>query len=343
MYSIDRLRALAAVATHGSIARAAEALRMTPSGVSQQLAKLEREAGRPLLTPYGRSVRLTHAGQVLADHADRLLAQLAAAERDLADLDDEVLGPLRIGGVGSAVRALLPPALAALADAHPRLAPTVTDGEVVDLVPRLLNGDLDLLLIESWANRPVSVPEGLTLRTLVEEPAYVALSAQHPLADRGTLDLADLKGTAWAGCPPGTEPHEALVQALRRSGVEPEVRYTLADHLTQLTLVERNLTAALIPAMSRHPAPPGVRFLPTRPALRRDIKAAWLTRTASPPVRACVTAIERHLATTDSDVTDSDVTDSATTASVTTDSVTTTSSAPAPDPTTSTAPAPPPT
>lgn len=292
VFTLDRLRALAAVAVHGSIAQAARSMHMTPSGVSQQLAKLEREAGHPLLEPHGRSVRLTHAGRILAGHADRLLAQLAAAQADLADLGDEVLGPLRIGGVGSAVRTLLPDALAALAAEHPRLTPTVVDGEAVDLLPRLLSGELDLLLIESWANRPLTVPEGVTLRTLVSEDVYVAVSDRHPLADRESVDLADLPDTVWACCPPGTEPYEALVQALRARGVEPGIRYSVAEHLTQLALVARNLAASLIPAMSRHPAPPGVRFLHTRPPLRRDVRAAWLTLNESPPVRACVAAIE---------------------------------------------------
>ncbi|MFG2095002.1 LysR family transcriptional regulator [Streptomyces sp. NPDC048612] len=294
MFGLDRLRALAAVAAHGSIAQAAPALHMTPSGVSQQLAKLEREAGHALLEPHGRTVRLTHAGRVLAGHADRLLAQLSVAQSDLADLGHEVLGPLRIGGVGSAVRTLLPDALAGLTADHPRLTPTVVDGETVDLLPRLLHGELDLLLIESWADRPVPAPAGVTLRTLVREDVRVALSERHPLGDRGTVDLADLAGTPWACCPPGTAPHEALVQALRSRGVEPDIRYLLAEHTTQLALVARNLAAALVPAMSGRPAPPGVRFLATRPALRREIRAAWLTRAESPPVRACVAAVEAH-------------------------------------------------
>ncbi|MFE6686916.1 LysR family transcriptional regulator [Streptomyces sp. NPDC057743] len=301
MFSIDRLRALAAVAAQGTIAQAARALHMTPSGVSQQLAKLEREAGHPLLQPHGRSVRLTHAGRVLATHADRLLDQLAAAQADLADLGNDVLGPLRIGGVGSAVRTLLPDALAALAAEHPRLAPTVVDGEANELLPRLLDDQLDLLLVESWPTRPLAVPQGVTLRTLTSEEVYVALSVHHPLADRTTLgldaDLGGLADTAWACCPPGTEPHEALLHVFRTRGLEPDIRYLLADHTTQLALVSRNLTACLVPAMSRHPAPTGVRFLSARPALRRDIGAAWLTRAESPPIRACLDAVAAVAAT----------------------------------------------
>lgn len=291
VFSLDRLRALDAVAVHGSIARAAEALHVTASGVSQQLAKLERESGRKLLQPHGRSVRLTHAGRVLAAHAARVCAQLADAETDLRDLEDEILGPLRLGGVGSSLRALLPDVLAALTAAHPRLTSTVVDGEAADLVPRLFNDELDLLLIESWDSRPIRLPQGLALKTLVVEDVQVALPDAHPLAARDVLDLADLGGAVWTSCPVGSEPHEALTQALRGRGLEPDVRYPVTEYATQLALVRGGLCAALVPEMAQRPCPPGVRFLPVTPALRRTVLAAWRTRAESPAVRACVDAL----------------------------------------------------
>ncbi|MBQ1124578.1 LysR family transcriptional regulator [Streptomyces sp. B15] len=291
MFSSDRLRALDAVAVHGSLARAAVALHITPSGVSQQLAKLEREAGHQLLEPDGRGVRLTHAGRVLAEHAARVVAQLSAAESDLADLGDEIIGPLRLGGVGSSLRALLPDVLAALTEAHPRLWPTVVDGEAVDMVPRLLTGELDVLLIESWHSRPMPLPEGVRVKPLAVEEVEVALPARHPLADRETLDLAELAGAVWSSCPVGTEPYEALVQALRARGVEPRVRYTVTEYATQLAFVARGLTAALVPEMAQTPCPPGVRFVPVRPPLHREVRAAWRAGGDSPSARACLAAL----------------------------------------------------
>ncbi|MDJ1136589.1 LysR family transcriptional regulator [Streptomyces iconiensis] len=291
MFSLERLRALDAVAVHGSLARAASALHITPSGVSQQLAKLERESGHTLLEPHGRGVRLTHAGRVLAGHAARVVGQLAEAESDLADLGDEILGPLRLGGVGSSLRALLPDVLAGLTRAHPRLTVTVVDGEAVDMVPLLLRGELDLLLIESWHSRPMPLPEGLHLRTLAVEDVHVALAEDHPLAGRPWLDLSELDGAVWASCPAGTEPYEALVQALRVRGLEPQVRYTVTEYATQLAFVARGLTAALVPEMAQRLCPPGVRFVPVRPALRREVRAAWRAHADSPSVRACVAAL----------------------------------------------------
>ncbi|WP_367123464.1 LysR family transcriptional regulator [Streptomyces phytohabitans] len=295
MFSVDRLRALSAVAAYGSIARAARALHVTPSGVSQQLAKLERESGHRLLEPDGRSVRLTHAGRVLTEHADRVLGQLAAAETDLADLHEEILGPLRLGGVGSALRTLLPGALADLTRDHPRLAPAVRDGEAVDMLPLLLAGDLDLLVIESWSNRPMALPAGVAFEALVRERVHVALAAEHPLAERESVDLAELADEPWAGCAPGTEPREALVQAVRARGGEPRLRYTVAEYTTQLALVEAGLTAALVPAMAQRPAPPGVRFVDCAPGLEREVLAAWRGNSRSPVIRAALTALRRRV------------------------------------------------
>ncbi|WBB57992.1 LysR family transcriptional regulator [Streptomyces sp. WMMC500] len=300
MFSLERLRALDAVAVHGTIARAAASLHVTASGVSQQLAKLERESGHRLLEPYGRSVRLTHAGRVLAAHAARVCAQVAEAEADLADMQDEILGPLRLGGVGSSLRALLPGVLTALTASHPRLVPTVVDGEVVELVPGLVGGELDLLLIESWSSRPIRLPQGLAVRTLVVEEVQLAVPDAHPLAGRervglaelGELGEADATGAAvWASCPVGTEPYEGLTQALREVGLEPEVRYRVTEYATQLALVRGGLCVALVPEMAQRPCPPGVRFVPVRPVVRRTVQAAWRSLGESPAVRACVAAL----------------------------------------------------
>ena len=280
--------------SHGTIAGAARALHMTPSGMSQQLNKLEREAGKPLLEPVGRSVRLTLAGRVLVDHAARVLAQVSEAQADLADLDREILGPLRLGGVGSAVRTLLPGALSVLLAEHPRLAPTVRDGEVVSLLPLLLRGDLDLVLAESWSSRPVALPAGVRTVELLDERVCLALPAAHALTGRAAVDLAELDqpgGLPWASCPQGTEPYEAILQAVRARGVEPDIRYTLAEIPSQLELVASGLAVALVPDLGQRTSPEGVRFVPTDPALRRTIRAVWRADADTPAVRACVSAL----------------------------------------------------
>ena len=118
MVDLRRLRALRAVADHGTLAAAADSLHLTPSAVSQQLAALERDVQRPLLEPNGRSVRLTPAACVLLDHADALFAQLERLEGDLA-AGDEALGEIRVVGFPTALAGLLAPAARTLRPAAP--------------------------------------------------------------------------------------------------------------------------------------------------------------------------------------------------------------------------------
>ncbi|MCP2341540.1 DNA-binding transcriptional LysR family regulator [Actinomadura rupiterrae] len=285
---MDRLRALSAVASHGSIAAAARELHVTPSALSQQVNKLERETGHQLLEPHGRGVRFTHAGRVLAAHANQVMRSVAAAESDLLDLGTEVVGPLHIGAVGSAIRALVVTTLAALAQEHPRMTPTLRDGEVVTLLPALLAGELDLLVIDSWASRPLPLPEGVVTHTLLVEPISIALPARHPLAESASLDLGQLDGVPWTSCPAGTEPYESLLQLARAHGMEPDIRYAVAEYASQLSLVAANLAVALVPAMTQREASPGVRFVPCKTPLQREIKVAWRAHAGGPLIRACL-------------------------------------------------------
>ncbi|AHH94138.1 LysR family transcriptional regulator [Kutzneria albida] len=297
VYSLERLRALHAVATHGSVAAAATALHVTPSGVSQQLAKLEREVGHQLLEPEGRGVRLTRAGYVLDGHAERVLSQLAEAQSDLDQLHGEIIGPLRISAFSTAARTLMPPALSTLRDKHPRLAVTLTEGEYDENLPAVLRGDLDLALIESWDNQPTPIPAGISRELLFSDMADVAISAKHRLAHRKVVAIEELDGTPWAGWTQHGACYEWLVQTLRSHHVTPTITCAVPDYDTQLALVAADLVAAVVPRLGRLPIPEGVRLMATRPPITRKIYAAWRSDSDRPAIRACVDAVSAAVQT----------------------------------------------
>src|SRR3954467_12498175 len=108
-----RLRLLLELSRRGSMRAVGDELGYTTSTVSQQLAVLAREAGTPLIEPAGRMVRLTPAGQRLADHAVTILAALEAARADL-DPAAEPAGLVR-GPRGHGARRRLRPGDRALA------------------------------------------------------------------------------------------------------------------------------------------------------------------------------------------------------------------------------------
>src|SRR5215472_495658 len=84
MLDATRLRVLVAIARHGSVTAAAQALNYAQPSISHHMARLESETGAKLMERAGRGVRLTDAGRLLAERAAEILGRLDAAEAELA-------------------------------------------------------------------------------------------------------------------------------------------------------------------------------------------------------------------------------------------------------------------
>ena len=157
MLDLHRFRLLHELHARGTIAAVAEALRFTPSAVSQQLAVLEREAGVPLLERAGRGVRLTDAALVLVGHADALLERASVAEAELAAASVSVAGRARIASFQSAAFHLAVPAMKALAATHPTPV-RARRGRARAVAPALPLGDVDLVVGDEWQHQPLPPP-----------------------------------------------------------------------------------------------------------------------------------------------------------------------------------------
>ncbi|GAA4784773.1 LysR family transcriptional regulator [Actinomycetospora chlora] len=288
MFALDRLRALDALARQGSIAGAAAALHLTPSAVSQQLAKLEREAGAPLTEPAGRGLRLTAAGRMLAEHATEILARVAAARLDLDRLRDEVVGELRIGAIPTSVHALAPAALARLRADHPDLRVALADGEAEETLPAVLAGDLDLAIVENWDGAPAPIPAGTSRARLCDDVIDLLLPAGHRLAGEGPVSLAEVDDLDWVADGSATRAGLWLLQTLRALGLAPRVPCQVRGFGMHIELVAGIGVAALVPRLARPPLPAGVVAVTTDPHLRRSIDAVWRTDRGTAAVHAAV-------------------------------------------------------
>nr|WP_243274693.1 LysR family transcriptional regulator [Streptomyces albus] len=294
VFTWERLRVFEAVARLGSVRAAAQELHVTGSAVSQHIRRLEREAGCELVEPDGRGIRLTHAGRVLSSSVSAMVTAAHQARRDLAEIGGLVAGPLRIGAVASALRALVPRTLLALKSRHPRLEFSIRDGEAADMLPELRSGQLDAVVMESWTHAPAGIPSGIRTHALADEQALLAVHEDDPLAGAGEVPLEALHGRVWASCPEGSDAHHALLQLLRRQGMaDVRVRFRVADYATQLQLVAAGLTTALVPRMAITAEVPGVRWLRCRPAVSRTIAAATAPATETPAVHALIAEMTR--------------------------------------------------
>ncbi|QMU75449.1 LysR family transcriptional regulator [Streptacidiphilus sp. PB12-B1b] len=286
MMDLGRLRALHAVAVHGSVGRAATALGFTPSAVSQQITKLERETRTPLLEKRGRGVVLTDAARELAATAEQVLALVEAAEVSLEERRGQVSGRLVLAAFATAARGLLPGVLADLARLHPELELRLLEGEpylVADLVAR---GEVDLAVVLDWPNTPLPVPEGVARLPLGEDPVDVLLPIGHPLAALPELTVPDLSGQRWISIQPGTICHDWLVRTMRDIGEEPDIRFQVGEFETQIALIAAGLGAGLVPRLGRGALPPGVVARPARPEPTRRVFALWRQHASRRPAIA---------------------------------------------------------
>ncbi|MEU8118679.1 LysR family transcriptional regulator [Spirillospora sp. NPDC049024] len=283
MLEITLLHALYAVHKHGSLSSAAETLHITTSAVSQRIAKLERETGQRMIERLGRGVRLTDAAVILVEYAERILSLVNEAEAALDGHRGAIAGQLSIAGFSTAVRGLLPPAIIALREKHPKLRLKICEDEPDVSIPLLVRGDVDIAVVQDWFNAPLDLPEGLMKASLLDDVADVALPAQNPLAQRHMLELDDLTNENWITWTPGSVCHSWLMQTFRARGVEPHVVHTAADYSTQLALVSSGLGICLIPRLGREPVPPGVRVIGVRPLLSRHVYAVWRRESARRP------------------------------------------------------------
>jgi DNA-binding transcriptional LysR family regulator len=283
MFDLVRLRILATVADQGTLAAAADALHLTPSAVSQQMSKLEREAGCRLIERHGRRARLTEEGALLAKHAQRILGAVAEAESDLDERRGQVLGELAVGAFPTAARGLLPSVLVAVAERYPRLRIRLQETESYEAQSRVARGDLDIVINADWSTVPLPNPDRVTRLEVGTDPADVAVRADHPLAGRDRLSLAELAGERWISSTLGTICHDWLTKTLRNAGHEPNITHQAAEFPTQLALVSANLGIALMPRLAGDSTPTNVRLIPVTPTISRRVFAAHREESARRP------------------------------------------------------------
>jgi DNA-binding transcriptional LysR family regulator len=282
--NLERLRVLHAVSGTGSVRGAARTLHVTTSAISQQLKVLEREVGQILVERQGRGIRLTDAGSVLAEHAGRLLAQVERVEADLAGRRGAVVGELRLAAFATAARGLVPPVLKALREKYPGLHLRLAELEPLDAIPALCRADLDLAIVQDWPDAPAALPDGVASRHLLDDILDVALPADHPLAGRAHVTMAELAGADWITWTGGQLCHDWLRQFLG----DPAVAHTASEHSTQLAMVDAGMGVAVMPRLGREPIPDGVRVVPVRPRLYRRVHVLWRRSAERRPAVAAV-------------------------------------------------------
>jgi DNA-binding transcriptional LysR family regulator len=255
MLDVKQLRVLRAVAEHGSFSSAADALAYTQPAISQQIAALEKHAGTTLVDRGSRGVRLTDAGRALVEHADVVIARLAAAEAELEAIAGIRGGRVRLSSFPTAGASLLPPAVAEFTRRHPDVELNFVEREPEDAVQMLRAAELEIAIVFEYGglNHPQfdRLYEGIELHHLVDDPMYLALPRGHSLATKARVRLQDVAGETWIQ-ESGAHSwcggfHEAACAA---AGFQPTVGFQSDDYNVVQGLIAAGVGISLLPGLA---------------------------------------------------------------------------------------------
>ncbi|MCZ9882774.1 LysR family transcriptional regulator [Arthrobacter sp. B2a2-09] len=312
MIEIAALRALVAVEQQGSVVAASEAMGFSPSAVSQQIKKLEKQSGVTVLERHGRGVLLTDRGMALAEYGRRILGELEELQATLLADPAKPSGVLRLVAFSTACRGLVGPMLGKLGTAQAvavgssaaagsghggsssGLEIRVVAEDPREAVQRVATGEADLGVVHNWHSVPLVIPENMVHENLCLDTADVLLNSAHPLAGRTAVEPSDLVDESWISTPAGAICNEALLAILAGLGRVPDIRVYDPDFSTHIAMVQQGVAVALVPRLGRPELPAGVVAVPVvNPMQQRQVGIVYRkTMTASPSIRHVVRLLQ---------------------------------------------------
>jgi DNA-binding transcriptional LysR family regulator len=278
MLDVTRLRVIDAVARHGSVTAAARELHYSQPSVTHHLTRLEAETGAQLLQRVGRGIRLTPAGQLLADRAAEILGRIDAADAELSAHVGLTAGRVRLAGYASAIGSLLPRAVAALAGRHPGLQISVIDTHPPEAIDLLRSGKVEVAIIFRY-DETEAEPVGVRLHHLLDDPLYL-------LSEDREQTMAALRDATWiAGC---DRCRSHLLSLCADEGFEPRIGYTSDDIVVMQALVAAGLGVTTMPGLAlRAHRPPGI-VASELSGSKRHVYAATYGEPPDPPATAAL-------------------------------------------------------
>jgi len=221
--TLEQLRIFLAVAEREHVTRAAEALNLTQSSVSNAIHALEKRHGVQLFDRIGRRIELTAEGKAFLEQAKAILAMVRSAEATLADLSAVRRGTLTVFASQTISSYWLPAILVRFHETYPRIDLRLEIGNTAQCARAVLNGEADLGFIEGAVEEPA-----LAVELVAKDQLVVVVGAEHPWRKSPPSFPADFTRTEWALREPGSGTRSSFEAALRRFDIPvSEMRITM--------------------------------------------------------------------------------------------------------------------
>lgn len=253
---LRQVRYFAAVARRRHFTRAAEDLGIAQPALSQQVRNLERELGVELFDRSGRRVRLTDAGAAFLAWAERILADVAAAEAEMAEFAGLRRGRVVVGAtpVHAVGRVDLPALLAAFHARHPGIEVALREATTDDLVGDLMLGRIDVAV---GALIGGAIPDGIAAAPLYAEDLVVMTAPSHALAGRDAATIVEIAGDSLVLSTPGSPIRRAVAAAAAAAGVSLRIAFEASEPALVRSIAARGLALAVVPrSLAEEPGEP---------------------------------------------------------------------------------------
>lgn len=296
---IRHLRYFAAVAEELHFGRAARKLNLSQPPLSQQIRRLEELLGYPLFVRTSRAVRLTGAGEVFLERAQRTLRKMEEDVEAMRRVARGEAGTLGVGFIGSGMLTEIPAMLGQYRARFPKVTLQLREFHTSGVIRALQEGSLDVGFLRD--GDPI---EGLETETLFSEPFLAVLPKKHPLAQRSerrpvlATELTDEPFVFYSPTA-GHRAYEKPFSICEAAGFRPRVVQEAPQWLTILRLVGAGLGVSIGPACVKRIRTPGVAYrrlhAPARAhEVRSEIELAWRRGDDRPIVEAfCKMAREK--------------------------------------------------
>lgn len=276
------MRYVVAIAEERSFTRAAARCFVVQSSLSHQIKALERELGVTLFARTSRRVELTAAGEAFVAAARVSLDAAERAAADAASAIGEIRGTLTIGMIPTVTAIDIPAALAGFHRAHPAVRISLRGGGSDEFIAAIADGAVDVAVLGLAEE---VVPRGVASRVLARERLVAILPAEHPLAHRKRIRLAELADETFVDFPAGSTGRAQSDLAFEQAGMHRDVAFEAASTDLILDLVRHGLVVALLsPAVV--PDDHRLTVVPVTGGPTRVEYLAWSDFNPSPAARA---------------------------------------------------------
>ena len=276
-----RLAYFAGVARNEHVTRAAQELNVPQSTLSRAMARLEQDLGVELFARRGRTLVLTTAGRTFLASVERALGEVERAAEEVRADADPATGKVAFGFLHTMGAEPVPGLLGAFRAEHPRIRFSLVQNYGEAMLEGMRAGRLDLCLTS-----PVPDAPDLVVRRLDEQKLRLVVPADHPLAGRRRIRLAEAAEENFVTLEPGYGPRRITDALCREAGFAPRIAFEGEEAETLRGLVAAGLGVALLPPPTV-PRPGVVELSVTAPRAVREIGVAWpADRPDTPPVAA---------------------------------------------------------